>query len=120
MILKHIFLSGLVLLLAACWDYSIELPNRYVLTNIYGDVFVISESSGTIILGPSVEKYQLVDNYIIGFVSDPDKRINEKKYFIVDTEKNDILKNMLISAWDEELNNRDINEKIDLKRPSRF
>jgi hypothetical protein len=112
-----------ILLLSACHDYSILLPNDYKLVSIGGDTRIIVNSDGVVItdnkLDGTVNLYTVCGDFVVGqlvLYRKDDLSIIKSHYFIVDTRNGIIMKELSNIKLREKLAGFGIN-KIKLKRP---
>lgn len=105
-------------------DYEIQLGHGYRLVSTYsGCIFLTSrmDEDGDDSVGPTVDRYAIVKNYIVGHASylrtEPE---SEPGYFIVDMRNHHSAKRLNKSNWLRMLRKAGINSVPSTARPSRW
>jgi len=115
------FLLLISVLLVSCGGYAIDLPNNYKLVNVYGSThFINSPNHEGTVLGPSVNQYKIIDEIVVGALSDEEEVPLQNSHFILDTKSGDLIKDLSVEDWNEELAKIGLEKKIELKRPNAF
>jgi hypothetical protein len=113
----------LLIVLSACHDYSILLPNGYKLVSVGGDARIIVNADSVVItddkLDGTVDLYTVCGDIIVGklvLYRKESLSIIKSNYFIVDTKSGMILKELSNIQLREKLAAIGI-EKVKLRRP---
>lgn len=101
--------------LVACHsDYVIRLPNGYFLARVTSKENVVAEPGGKAVIGPTVDKYAIKGDVVVG----SSVRNDDRSWFILDTRLRQI-RNVSYSEWKNELRTLDLRES-DVVAPSRL
>jgi hypothetical protein len=103
-------------------DYTIGLPNGYGLTRVYSDTVLLYGSTRQILIGPTVDGYQVQGRLIIGHArgtNDPNFPDAITGYFVVDTGTGKLQHWKDKESWLQALHRHGIFVTPDLQRPRR-
>ena len=106
-------------------DYSVQLPSGYSLDRIYSNAILITGPPyGDIAIHANVDKYQVIGSLILGHVTQaersPEKELSRPGYFLIDTKTKTIVEGLNEQDWLNYIKKAGINEKTNLRAPSRF
>ena len=101
-------------LIACQSDYVIRLPNGYFLARVTSKEILIAEPSGKAVIGPTVDKYAVKGEVVVGSTIMND----ERAWFVLDTRRREI-KSISYDEWKNELRTLELKES-DLVAPSRL
>lgn len=106
-------------------DYSIQLPSNYSLDRIYSNSFLITGPPyGGLAIHANVDRYQVMGDLILGHVSQaersPEKELSRPGYFFIDIKTKTVIEGLNEQDWLKHIKKSDINEKPNLRAPSRF
>jgi hypothetical protein len=103
-------------------DFEIALPHGYVLARNSPDIKLIADPSGAVVVRPSVRRYRVVGDLVVGEIgaydSHPSDRMEIVGYFILDTRTGDIQRGMDEARWRAAMRDRGAPWHLELIEPS--
>jgi hypothetical protein len=85
---------------SGCGDIHVPLPNGYFLAGFSADQFGIVAPDRRVVVGPTVDSYNVYGTLVVGHVTPPEGR---PSYFIVDTRKNTVDAELNEAEWRKRL-----------------
>lgn len=103
------------------WDYRIALPRGYELVRVYSGNVGICSSQTIEIIGPNIERYAVLGNVVVGYVTGlrQFEQVEKTGYFILDTKTSRVQTGLTEKQWLAHLKKAGISKKPRLKRPMR-
>lgn len=108
-----------------CGDYSVHLPDSYVLTRIYAGAVLINHPEKGIVVDANIDGYTVLgDHVVVGHVTaadlSPEKEHSKPGYFLLNTRTHDVKQGLDKKTWLESLQKIGISNEPNLSKPSRF
>lgn len=103
-------------LIAGCGDYEIPLRHGYILGRISSGTFVVVDPSRHVVVGPTVDRCQVVGDLFIGRVSIDN---GPPSYFIVNMRSRIVQRGLSETEWRRQLATNGVKE-YRLVRPTRY
>ena len=102
-------------------DFSVVLPDNYMLAEVSGSTIGIAHN-GAVVIWPDVDGYRLMQFIIVGHTSIAENQLLPSKpgYFLIETKSGKVYEGLEKSAWLSILRKRNIVSIPVLHRPSRF
>jgi len=94
-------------------NYIVELQNGYKIWFMSATKVYIGNHEDSLVVGPNVEGLYAKDHYIVGIVDNSDVG-----YFVIDTVKNTVKKNLSKKIWKTELLAIGLSKDISLVPPT--
>ena len=112
---RHHLLALLAVTWVACGDYQISLPNHYILGRIQSDSFVIAAPDHKIVLGPSIKRYAIVRDFVVGVEA---REYSAESYFVLNTSTGVVEHMQSSNEWRRRLQELAMSEPL-LAKPQR-
>jgi hypothetical protein len=107
---------SVAVVLAGCGDYEIPLSHGYILGRISSGTFVVVDPSHHVVVGPTVDRCQVVGDFFIGRVSGDD---GQHSYFIVNMRSGNVQRGLNEIEWRRQLATSGVTD-YRLVRPTRY